>query len=85
MKAVAAEAGIPVFTPAKVRGNADFLADVRSFGADYFVVAAYGKILPNEILEAPSKLCVNVHGSVLPKYRGASPVQSVLLEGEKET
>lgn len=85
VKAVATEAGIPVFTPAKVRGNAEFLAEAKAFGADYFVVAAYGKILPNEILEAPARLCVNVHGSVLPKYRGASPVQSVLLEGEHET
>lgn len=85
VKAAATEAGIPVFTPAKVRGNAEFLESVKAFGADYFVVAAYGKILPNEILEAPARLCVNVHGSVLPKYRGASPVQSVLLEGETET
>lgn len=85
VKAAATEAGIPVFTPEKVRGNTEFFETVRSFGADYFVVAAYGKILPDEILEAPSKLSVNVHGSVLPKYRGASPVQSVLLEGETET
>lgn len=85
VKAAATEAGIPVFTPAKVRGNAEFLESVKAFDADYFVVAAYGKILPNEILEAPARLCVNVHGSVLPKYRGASPVQSVLLEGETET
>lgn len=85
VKAVAAEAGIPVFTPEKVRGNAEFLESVKTFAADYFVVAAYGKILPVEVLEAPAKLSVNVHGSVLPKYRGASPVQSVLLEGEKET
>ena len=85
VKAVASAAGIPVFTPEKVRGNAEFLETVRSFGADYFVVAAYGKILPAEILVSPKRLCVNVHGSVLPKYRGASPVQSALLEGETET
>lgn len=85
VKAVAVSAGIPVLTPEKVRGNADFFDEIRAFGADYFVVAAYGKILPNEVLDAPKKLSVNVHGSVLPKYRGASPVQSVLLEGEKET
>lgn len=85
VKIVASEAGIPVLTPEKVRGNAEFFEEIRSFAADYFVVAAYGKILPNEVLEAPKKLSVNVHGSVLPKYRGASPVQSVLLEGETET
>lgn len=85
VKSVAAEAGIPVFTPEKVRGNVEFFERIRPYGADYFVVAAYGKILPKEILEMPGKLCVNVHGSVLPKYRGASPVQSALLEGEKAT
>lgn len=85
VKSVATGAGIPVLTPEKIRGNAEFLSAIRSFGADYFVVAAYGKILPKEILESPKKLCVNVHGSVLPKYRGASPVQSVLLAGETET
>lgn len=46
---------------------------------------AYGKILPKTLLDIPKKLCINVHGSVLPKYRGASPIQSALLEGEKET
>lgn len=82
---MAVSAGIPAFTPERVRGNEEFFERVRSFGADYFVVAAYGKILPREILEAPSKLCVNVHGSVLPEYRGASPIQSVLLDGRTDT
>ena len=85
VKSVATEAGIPVFTPDKVRGNVDFFERIRPYGADYFVVAAYGTILPKEILEMPEKLPVNVHGSVLPKYRGASPVQSALLEGDEST
>jgi methionyl-tRNA formyltransferase len=48
-------------------------------------VVAYGKIVPLELLEIPQKLCINVHGSILPAYRGASPIQAALLHGEKET
>ncbi len=85
VKAFAKSRGIPVFDPLKIRGNAEFLETVRSFRADYFVVAAYGKILPKEILDAPLRRCVNVHGSVLPEYRGASPVQSAIRDGKTET
>jgi len=70
---------IPVFTPEKVRGNTELFAKLREYECDYFVVVAYGKILPNEILEIPKKLAINVHGSILPRYRGASPIQSALL------
>ena len=85
VKILALEAGIPVFTPEKVRGNLELFEMLDRFSADFFVVAAYGKILPKEILEMPKKLPINVHGSILPKYRGASPIQAALLSGEKVT
>ncbi len=85
VKSYALEQGTPVFTPRKIRGNTEFLDTLRTYLCDYFVVVAYGKILPKELLEIPKKMSVNIHGSLLPKYRGASPIQSVLLAGEEET
>jgi methionyl-tRNA formyltransferase len=85
VKIVALEKWIPLFQPWKVRGNEVFLSEIKAFQCDYFVVVAYGKILPLELLEIPKKMCINVHGSILPKYRGASPIQAALLFGEKET
>lgn len=76
---------IPYFTPNKIRGNIDFFNQIKNFQVDYFVVVAYGKILPKEILEIPKKLCVNVHWSILPKYRWASPIQSALVNWDLET
>ena len=70
---------IPVFTPPKVRGNVEFLSEISVYEVDYLVVVAYGSILPKEVLALPRKLPVNVHGSLLPKYRGASPIQASLL------
>ena len=55
------------------------------YDCDYFVVVAYGRILPQELLDIPREMCINVHGSILPAYRGASPIQGALLSGEKET
>lgn len=75
----------PVYQPVKVRGNTEFLDDIRVYNCDYFIVVAYGKILPLELLETPKKMCINVHGSLLPAYRGASPIQAALLHGEAET
>ncbi len=85
VKKRATEDQIPVFTPEKIRNNTEFLETIRAFSVDYIIVVAYGKILPREILELPEKMCVNVHFSLLPKYRGASPIQSALLHGETET
>ena len=85
VKELALKEWIPVFTPEKVRNNTEFLDTIRGYDCDYFVVVAYGKILPIELLAIPKKMCINVHGSILPKYRGASPIQSALLHGEKET
>ena len=79
VKALALEHTLPVFQPVKIRENREFLDTIRSYHCDYFVVVAYGKILPVELLEIPKKMCINVHGSILPKYRGASPIQAALL------
>lgn len=85
VKELAISKNIPTFTPLKIRGNTEFLDRIRSFECDYFIVVAYGKILPLELLEIPKKMCINIHGSILPKYRGASPIQSALLFGEEKT
>ncbi len=85
VKELALAKDIPVFQPVKIRGNEQFLDDIRAYDCDYFIVVAYGKIVPLELLEIPSKMCINVHGSILPAYRGASPIQAALLHGEKET
>lgn len=76
---------IPLFRPERLRENSDFLAEIRKYEVDFLVVVAYGRILPTEILSLPKALPINIHGSLLPKYRGASPIQSALLNGESET
>jgi methionyl-tRNA formyltransferase len=85
VKEFAMSKGIKVLQPLKIRWNQEFYEEVKSFGVDYFVVVAYWKILPKEILEAPNKMCINVHGSILPLYRWASPIQSALINGESVT
>ncbi len=60
---------LKVLQPQKIRENNDFLDEIRTFDCDYFVVVAYGKILPPELLEIPKKKSINIHGSILPKYR----------------
>ena len=85
VKELAQEYGIPVLTPKKIRENHDFFDTLRSYDCDYFVVVAYGRILPCGLLSIAKKKSLNIHGSLLPKYRGASPIQSALLHGEKET
>ena len=82
---LAAELGIPVEKPERLRGNAAFFETIRRLAPDAGVVVAYGKILPNELLEIPRLGFVNVHASLLPKFRGASPVAAAILAGEKET
>ncbi|WP_457569038.1 methionyl-tRNA formyltransferase [Desulfurobacterium sp.] len=85
VKLVAEKYGIPVVQPEKVKGNEKLFEKLRNIAPDFIVVAAYGKILPKELLEIPKIAPVNVHASLLPKYRGASPIQSVLLNGEEKT
>lgn len=84
-KAFAVEKGIPVYQPEKVKKNEEFIQEMKKLHPDVIVVVAYGKILPVEILEIPKFGCINVHGSLLPKYRGAAPIQWAIINGEKET
>ncbi len=78
------EHGIKVLKPAKLKAE-EYIQDFKNINADLSVVCSYGKILPKEILEATPKGCINVHPSMLPKYRGATPIESALKMGEKET
>ena len=75
---------IPVFQPKRIR-DPEAVETLRGYGADIFVVAAYGQILPSGILSMPRFGCVNIHASILPKYRGASPIQWAILNGDEET
>ena len=77
-------AGIPVLQPLKIR-TAEFLDQLRAWAPDLIVVAAYGRILPRTILDLPRLGCINVHSSLLPKYRGAAPIQWAILRGEVRT
>ena len=77
--------GIPVFQPQKVKNNLDIYNTLKKMDADFFVVVAYGKILPKDILDIPRYGAINVHASLLPKYRGAAPMQWALINGENKT
>jgi methionyl-tRNA formyltransferase len=83
VKQLAEKNNIPVFQPAKF--NAEAVEKLKELKPDLVVVAAYGKIIPKSALEIPGFGCINVHVSLLPKYRGPSPIQNALLRGEKET
>lgn len=76
---------IPVFQPEKIKNNPEVLETLRSLNPDIAVVVAYGKILPKEMLEIPKFGCINVHASLLPKYRGSAPIQWAVLNGDKVT
>ncbi len=84
VKEAAISCGIPVLQPLSAK-SPEFLEELKGYGADIFVVAAYGQILPKALLEIPEYGCVNVHGSLLPKYRGAAPIQQAIADGEKTT
>ena len=84
VKACALEHNLPVFQPVKIK-EAEHVAYLKSIPADIYVVAAFGQILSQEILDIPKFGCVNIHASLLPKYRGAAPIQQAILDGEKET
>ena len=85
VKEYAIEKNIPVYQPEKVRKNVEFIEEIKALNPDVICVVAYGKILPKEILEIPRLGCINVHGSLLPKYRGAAPIQWAVLNGDKKT
>ena len=84
VKVVAEEKGIKVYQPLKVRDE-EFVETLRAYNPDVIVVVAFGQIIPLSILQMPKYGCVNIHGSLLPKYRGAAPIQWAVLDGEKET
>lgn len=85
VKKKALELGLAVESPEKVKNNPEFAAKLQAAAPDFIVVAAYGKILPKEILDIPKYGCINIHGSLLPKYRGAAPIQRSVLAGDPES
>ena len=85
VKEFAVSKNIPVYQPEKVRKNVEFIDEIKKLNPDVICVVAYGKILPKEILDIPRLGCINVHGSLLPKYRGAAPIQWAVLNGDKKT
>ena len=85
VKELALKKGIDVLQPEKVRGNEELFNILKNCSPDIIVVAAYGQILPKEILELPKYGCINVHASLLPKLRGAAPIQRAILEGDRTT
>ena len=84
VKELALARGIPVLQPATLR-TAEALESLRAFHPDAIVVVAYGKLLPPDVLAVPPLGCVNVHGSLLPKYRGGAPIQYAVMNGDSET
>ena len=85
VKQYAEEVGLPIYQPQKIRGNTEFIEKIKELKPEVICVVAYGKILPKEILEIPEKGCINVHGSLLPKYRGAAPIQWAVINGDEKT
>jgi len=84
VKVLAEQTGIPVLQPTKIKTD-EYLATILEFDPDLIVVTAYGRILPGPLLRLPPLGTINVHGSLLPKYRGAAPIQRAILAGERET
>ena len=85
VKEFAVSKDLKIYQPEKVRKNVEFIEEIKKIEPDVICVVAYGKILPKEILEIPKFGCINVHGSLLPKYRGAAPIQWAVINGEKVT
>ena len=76
---------IPVYQPKKVKNNPEFMDTLKEIAPDIIIVAAFGQLIPKEILELPKFGCINIHASLLPKYRGAAPIQQAVIDGEKES
>jgi len=85
VKSLAEQESIKIYTPAKIRDNIHFINELKSLSCDLFIVIAYGKILPKEILEIPKFGCWNAHASLLPRWRGAAPIQWSLIKGDEFT
>ena len=82
VKETALKHGIPVFSPIRIRNDYQEILDLQP---DLIITSAYGQIIPKELLAAPEYGCINTHGSLLPAYRGASPVQTAIMNGDDET
>lgn len=85
VKERALELGIPVYQPVRIKKEPEFTEQMKALNPDVMVVIAFGQILPAQVLEIPRYGCVNIHASLLPKYRGAAPIQWAVIDGEKET
>ncbi len=85
VKEKALELGLEVLQPEELKGNDEFFSILREYNPDLIVVAAYGKILPKEIIELPRIGCINIHASLLPRWRGAAPIQRAIMEGDEKT
>ena len=85
VKKFAEDKQIKIFQPLKVRKNPEFIDEIKKINPDVICVVAYGKILPKELLDIPKLGCINVHGSLLPQYRGAAPIQWAVINGDKKT
>ena len=85
VKEFAVSKNLKIYQPEKVRKNIEFIEEIKKLQPDVICVVAYGKILPKEILDIPKLGCINVHGSLLPKYRGAAPIQWAVINGEEVT
>ena len=85
VKEFAISKNFKLYQPIKVRNNDEFINEIKNLNPDLICVVAYGKILPKEILDIPKYGCINVHASLLPKYRGAAPIQWAILNGDKKT
>ena len=85
VKSFAEQESIKIYTPEKIRGNIHFINELKLLSCDLFIVIAYGKILPKEILEIPKLGCWNAHASLLPRWRGAAPIQWSLMKGDEFT
>ncbi len=85
VKEFAIEKNLKIYQPEKVKNNIEFIEEIKELNPDVICVVAYGKILPKEILDIPKYGCINVHGSLLPKYRGAAPIQWAVINGDKLT
>ena len=83
--AAADDLGLPVRTPARLRNDTDAQAEFAALNLDAAVVAAYGLILPQPMLDAPARGCLNIHASLLPRWRGAAPIQAAIRAGDRET
>ncbi len=85
VKEFAISKNLKIYQPEKIKNNEEFINEIKNLNPDVICVVAYGKILPKEILDIPKLGCVNLHGSILPKYRGAAPIQWAILNGDTQT